>query len=98
MGKKIEVGQTVKMDEIRYLAEWARIQPLVFLVVDIPVTEMLQQVTRMHTIAPILDPTAYRNGMRNLEEQEALLRGLAAFVNAAKCVRKKAAGGGEPHG
>ena len=84
------IDEDVEMDDIRYLAEWARIQPLILLVADIPVTEMLQQIGHIHTVAPILDPTAYRNGMGNLEEQEALLRGLAPFVKAARRVRERA--------
>ena len=78
------------MDDTLYLAHWAQIQPLVMCAIDIPVTEMLQHIGHIHTVAPMLDPTAYRDGMGNLDEQEALLRGLTPFVRAAQVVRERA--------
>ena len=50
-----------------------------------------QTIARAHSVAPIIDPTGYRNGMRNLDDAEALLRplalcaaSLAPFIDAIK--------------
>lgn len=43
---------------------------------DEPIAEMIQAIDHLHAIAPILDPTAYRDGMNNLEAQTKLLRAL----------------------
>lgn len=78
------------MDGHEYLAHLTQVGLLATCVEDIPVTDMLQHIGHLHTVAPILDPTAYRDGMGNLEQQEKLLRGLATFVKAVQEIKAEA--------
>lgn len=48
--------------------------------VSIPVEKMANHLAHVHAVAPILDPTAYRNGMENLEQQAAVVRALRAAL------------------
>ena len=77
------------MDGHEYLAHMAQVVALAQCVEDIPVTDMLQHIGHLHTVAPILDPTSYRNGMGNLEQQEKILRGLSPFVNAVRAIKQE---------
>lgn len=45
------------------------------------INQCLSHITRVHSIAPILDPTAYRNGMGNLDDQASLLAPMAKAAN-----------------
>ena len=40
--------------------------------------DCLSTIGHAHSVGPVVDPTAYRNGMRNLREQEELFRPLLA--------------------
>lgn len=37
-----------------------------------------ETINRTHSVAPILDPTAYQRGMKNLDDSAALAQGIAA--------------------
>ena len=54
---------------------------------DEPIAEMLNHITRIHSIGPILDPTSYARGMRNLDDQRDLLE---ALLKVQRVVRKLA--------
>lgn len=58
------------------------------------INQCLNHITHVHSIAPILDPTAYRNGMGNLDDQASLLAPMAKAANAVapiiERVRQKA--------
>lgn len=43
----------------------------------------------VHTIGPIADPTLYRDGLRTLESNERLLRGLRDFVGVLESERDR---------
>ena len=78
------------MEGLEYRGHFAQIQMMIILVADIPIVEMQNHITHVHSIAPILDPTAYRAGMGNLEDQAEVLRGLAPFVRVARKIRDQA--------
>ncbi len=78
------------MEGHEYTAHLAQIQMMIILVADIPVVEMQNHLIHIHSVAPILDPTAYRAGMGNLEDQAEVLRGLAPFVRVARKIRDQA--------
>ena len=44
---------------------------------------LAETVVRAHTVTPILDPTAYRDGMGNLRDQERLIRAAIELRDAA---------------
>ena len=47
-------------------------------VMDIPAGELSQVISRSHAIGPILDPTRYRAGMKNLENQQVIVDAILA--------------------
>jgi hypothetical protein len=51
---------------------------------------------KTHVLAPIMDPTAYMRGMRNLEEQAEVLRVAGPFIR--RCRELKAAAKKERRG
>lgn len=50
---------------------------------------VLTTVDRAHAVAPMLDPTAYRNGMGNLDDAQALVAPLHTAAVALKPVLEK---------
>jgi hypothetical protein len=52
--------------------------------------DALAHVDHTHALGPILDPTAYRNGMRNLDEAAGLLAPLCAAASKVAPVIEKA--------
>lgn len=48
------------------------------------VDEAITDCRRVHTVAPILDPTAYRDGMDRLRDNEKFLRAVRAFSQSLK--------------
>jgi hypothetical protein len=50
----------------------------------------LDHVEDTHALGPILDPTAYRNGLRNLDEAAGLLAPLCAAASRVAPVIEKA--------
>ena len=77
----------MSIDAHQYMAHLTQVTALASCVEDIPVSDMLQHITWIHTVGPILDPTAYRNRMGNLDQQERLLRSLAPFVATVKALK-----------
>lgn len=59
-----------------YVAKMDRLCLLAGLLKDEPIVEMLNHIEHLHAVAPILDPTAYRDGMKNLDDQRDLLEAL----------------------
>ena len=55
------------------------------LLYSLPLGQMARHIERCHAVGPMLDPTAYRDGMRNLEEQEAVV---SALLAARKVIEK----------
>lgn len=64
------------MSDMTYQATMDRLAMLAGLLEDEPIAEMLRDLDRVDTIGPILDPTGYREGMRNVQEQRELLSAL----------------------
>lgn len=50
----------------------------------VPMQKMLDTVNRADSIGPILDPTAYMKGMKNLPPQRRVLEAAIAFHKAVK--------------
>ena len=59
----------------------------------VPVAEMLDELNRMQTVAPILEPTAYvRGGGDNLRDQEELLRAVLQVQRAMEQILNRRLG------
>ena len=56
--------------------------------ITLPVEKMANHLEHVHAVAPILDPTAYRNGMDNLEQQAAVVRALGAALRELRREKK----------
>ena len=52
---------------------------LIPIVMEIPADALRRGIERVHTLGPILDPTAYQRGMGNLDASAALVRAVLAF-------------------
>ena len=50
----------------------------------VPMREMLDTVNRADSVGPILDPTAYMKGMKNLPPQRRVLEAAIALHKAVK--------------
>lgn len=64
---------------IDFKDEMDRASLLIPFAMAVPVTELMQVIVHAHTLGPILDPTAYRGGMKKLEQSQAVLNAFAAF-------------------
>lgn len=54
------------------------------------VDSMLATISRAHAIAPITDPTGYKAGMKNLSDQERILRKLKDLLDEMDAVERRA--------
>lgn len=61
-----------------YEAEMDRAMMVVQFVMRIDAAQIQKAITAAHTIGPIMDPTRYRDGMRNLEDARVVASGLLA--------------------
>ena len=52
------------------------------------IAQALNMITHVHSVAPILDPTAYRKGMGNLEDAAAILHPLHTAAVALRKARR----------
>ncbi len=71
---------------------WSVILSLARTAQPIPVDQvqlLIETANRADAIMPILDPTAYRDGMDNLEDQRILANGFLAFRRAVEEVRER---------
>lgn len=59
-----------------------------FLEVVPDVSDLLSNIEVTHTLGPILDPTAYRDGMANLRWQTDILRGVQQLQRAIEPYRE----------
>lgn len=53
------------------------------------VQKLLETVDRAESIMPILDPTAYRDGAKNLDEQAVIARAFLAFRKVIETAKDK---------
>ncbi len=77
-------------DEFKML--WAMITSLARQAQLIPVEKVQMLIDTAHradTIMPILDPTAYRAGAHNLDDQVAIAEGFLAFRRAIDQVKER---------
>lgn len=75
-------------DEFKVL--WSLIVGLAQSAQLIPVEKvemLIETAIRAHNIMPILDPTAYRSGMQNLDDQKTLAEGFLKFRKAIEQVK-----------
>ena len=70
--------------EDRYEAEMNVLVSMARMILILDLDWMLATVERAHTTMPILDPTAYRDGMGNLRDQEKILRAAMGLRDAAR--------------
>jgi hypothetical protein len=70
--------------EDRYEAEMNVLASMARMVLILDLDWMLETVQRAHAVSPILDPTAYREGLGNLRDQEKILRAAMGFRDAAR--------------
>lgn len=57
---------------------------------DEPLEEMLRHLHHVDSIGPILDPTAYRKGMRNIDPQRKLLNALLGVQRVVREIEEEA--------
>lgn len=67
-----------------------RLVLLVQLLGDIPVQELLENLNHAHSVMPIVDPTAYRDGMGNLSWQEKILAKALLLQQVWEAVKSEA--------
>lgn len=70
---------TVESGEEEYVAEMSQLVMICRLVLRIDFAGLENTISKAHTVGPILDPTAYRDGMRNLKDQEQIVRAAKRF-------------------
>lgn len=75
------------MDNATYKQNLGLAMSLVRSLDVIPAREMLDDLERIDTLAPILYPTEYRDGMANIEPQRKLLRAIASLQAAVADLR-----------
>jgi len=78
------------MNGAEYTAIAAQLGALAAVVADMPLADFLATISRAESLGPIMDPTAFRDGMQNLEDARQLAEGAMKFQRAAKEVRAAA--------
>ncbi len=80
------------MTDAEFKMLWALIMSLAVSAQVIPVEKvqaLIETAHRADTIMPILDPTAYRDGAHNLDDQVAIAEGFLAFRRAIDQVKER---------
>jgi hypothetical protein len=75
-----------------YQANLASTWALAFLVEEAPLAEMLAAAEHADTIGAIVDPTLYRDKMRQLHEDMEMLRALLHVQTTLQSIRRRKAG------
>ena len=83
-----------QMSNDQYAMTQQGLMLLAALAVQYDFDAFLQRIATAHAIAPVFDPTLYRNGMANLEAIEKLARAAAKFRKAAALFTAEVAGQG----
>jgi hypothetical protein len=85
-----EDGGVIGTDDYRGGLDILTAAARIVLLVD--VQPMLDYLSRVETLGPVLDPTAYLRGSRNLRDQRELLEAAAAFRAALERIRARLPG------
>lgn len=75
------------MDEEKYQITQNQILFLARFVADMPLGEFIKAIGRAHAVGPIVDPTLYRDGVRNMEQIDKLAKGLRTFQRTVEEVQ-----------
>lgn len=81
-----------KQSEAEFRELWDVITGIARTAMYVPVEDvekLLRTVDRARTLGPIIEPTMYQRGSKNLDDQETLARGFLAFRKAIEEVRPK---------
>ena len=76
--------------ELEYSTNMERAYLLLRVLADIPVDDMLNQITRAETIGPIVDPTLYQQNRGRMMEDREVLRQLSSAARFAREIVAKA--------
>lgn len=77
--------RSMLMTDAEYKTAMTRMGLVARAVENEPIEEMLRTLERADAVGPVLDPTAYRKGMKHLQDQRELL---TALLEVQKVVRK----------
>ena len=71
-------------DSFDYAAEFGKIETILILAADVDVDRLTAENQRAESIGPILYPSEYRRGMKNLDTQREVLRAFAPLARKAQ--------------
>jgi hypothetical protein len=77
-------GEPYGGEEFDYAYELQRMGFVMQLAQTIRIDECESHLSRVHAIGPIQDPTAYRDGMQNLEDQGRMIRAFRPLVEESR--------------
>lgn len=80
----------VKMTDAQYLEAATKVAEVAQRIAHLPIERMLEVCRAAHTLGPILDPTAYAQGMGNVREMEELLEPLLGVKATVQAMKAKA--------